>query len=247
MRKVGDLSVFALAARIPGLHGVELQIASGNHSLWDRETLRRYKREANRYGIQLPSLSSPFGRGNSILTTAPARQDLIQAIRAAEFLGSSVILVPFFRDNCPPLSNEAAWAPVVEMLRGVAPNAADAGVTLGLENSLSPSDNVTLCDRVSHPAVRIYYDIDNCEFYGHKDQSVPGVNIMGRERISQVHVKNEERLIEQPGRVPWRAAFAALRQIGYDGWFVFETRHSSDDQCVEATIRNIAFLRSCLS
>ena len=68
--------------------------------------------------------------------------------------------------------------------------------------------------------------------------------MLGRERIAaQVHVKNEERPIEEPGRVDWRAAFAALGRIGYDGWYVFESKHSSREQTIEATARNIRFIR----
>jgi sugar phosphate isomerase/epimerase len=246
MRKVGDTAVFELAARIPGLLGVELQVVSGNHDLWSKDTLRRYKREANRWGMRVPSLSGPFGRGVT-LKSPGAGEQIQHAIRAAEFLGSSVILIPSFRDNCPDMAQETSWGPVVRMLQTVAPIARDAGVTLGLENSLDPAGNVKLCDLVNHPSVRIYYDLDNCEFYGHEGQAVPGVKIMGKDRICQVHVKNEERLIEEPGRVDWKAALSALRDIRYEGWYVFESRHTSDQQCIESTTRNIAFFRSISS
>jgi sugar phosphate isomerase/epimerase len=247
MRRVGNIEVFALASRIPGLLGVELQTVAGNHSLWDRDIQRRYKREANHWGMQIPSLAAPFGRGTSIRDVTPAAEHLGRSIATAEFLGASVILVPFFRENCPSMQDESEYGPVVEMLRKVAPRAADSGVTLSLENSLNPADNVKLCDLVAHPAVRIYYDLDNCEFYKHTNQSTPGVAVMGKDRIRQVHVKNEERLIEEPGRVNWRAALTELKKIGYDGWYCFESRHTSDEQCVSATTKNIAFLRSILA
>jgi sugar phosphate isomerase/epimerase len=172
--------------------------------------------------------------------------ELLKSIRAAEILGSSVILVAFFRDNCPSMEDEAQYGPVVELLRQAAPAARDAGVILGLENSLSPADNAKLVDIISDPAVQVYYDLDNIEFYEHTGQAVPGIELLGPERICQVHVKNEERLIEDKGRVDWRAAFAAFKRIGYDGWYVFESRHSSQEQMIEATTRNIAFLREQL-
>ncbi|MEZ5393660.1 MAG: hypothetical protein R2724_12510 [Bryobacterales bacterium] len=94
--------------------------------------------------------------------------------------------------------------------------------------------------------MKVYYDLDNCEYYKHTGQAVPGIELLGRDRICQVHVKNEARLIEEPGRVDWRAAFAALERIGYDGWYVFESSHSSREQMIEATERNIAFIREQL-
>ena len=109
------------------------------------------------------------------------------------------------------------------MLREVAPRAAEAGVILGLENSLSPADNVKLVDLVGHPAVRVYYDVHNMATYRHGDQAVPGIKLLGKERICAVHVKNGMLRIEEPGPIDWPAAFRAFNEIGYDGWYVFET------------------------
>jgi sugar phosphate isomerase/epimerase len=72
---------------------------------------------------------------------------------------------------------------------------------------------------------------------------VPGIAIL-KDRIRQVHLKNEDRLLEQPGRVNWASAVKGLAAIGYQGWFVFETTHSSPQQCIDATQKNMAFITS---
>jgi sugar phosphate isomerase/epimerase len=246
LKMVGDFDVVRVAAEVPGLHGIELQVAQGEPNLWDLDAVRRYKREGYRWGIAFPSLSGIWSRGVSIRNSPVAGVELLKSIRAAEMLGSSVILVAFFRDNCPSMEDEAQYGPVVELLRQAAPTARDAGVILGLENSLSPADNAKLVDLVADPAVKVYYDLDNVEYYEHTGEAVPGIELLGGERICQVHVKNEERLIEDPGRVNWREAFAALARIGYEGWYVFESRHSSREQMIDATSRNIAFVREQL-
>lgn len=242
MKLVGDLRLFETASRIPGLNGVELQVVSGAHDLWSKETLRRYKREANRWGVPIPSLSGPFGRGVQLMS-AGAADSIRKAIAAAEFLGASVILIPSFRENCPDPDKPEQMEPVVSMLRTLGPVAADAGVVLGLENSLNPARNASLIDHIGHANVRMYFDLDNGEFYGHHDQVIPGISLLGRDRICQVHVKNEDKLIEEAGRIDWRAAFRQLQAIGYDGWYVLESRHSTPEQIVEATTRNIRFIR----
>jgi len=247
MKMVGNIGVFELASRISGLHGVELQITAGRPLLWDAEILRRYKAEANRWGIRIHSLAAPFPKGVTIRTVDTAPEALRKAIATARFLGASVILLPFFRDNCPNMEDESQYGPVVKMLKQAAPEARDSGVVLGLENSLSPAGNARLCDLVNDPSVRIYYDLYNCEYYGHTGQSVPGVAVIGRERICAVHVKNETKLIEEPGKLDWRAALGELKKIGYEGWYTFETAHTSEAQCITATERNIAFLRGILS
>jgi sugar phosphate isomerase/epimerase len=242
MNMVGNFDVFRLASRISGLRGVELQIAQGNPNLWDLDTVRRYKREAHRWGMEIPSLAGVWSRGVSIRNSPVAGIELLKAIRAAELIGASVILVAFFRDNCPDMNSEGSYGPVVELLKAAAGPAGDAGAVLGLENSLSPADNKKLVNLVGEGSVKVYYDLDNIEFYGHAGQAVPGIALLGKDRICQVHVKNEERLIEEPGRVDWRAAFEAFNGIGYDGWYVFESQHSGTEQLVESTVRNISFL-----
>jgi sugar phosphate isomerase/epimerase len=71
---------------------------------------------------------------------------------------------------------------------------------------------------------------------------VPGVKLLGRERIAMVHVKNEDKLIEEPGPVDWPAAFAAFAEVGYDGWFVYETQHPDIADCIADTARNNAYV-----
>ncbi|MBM3813178.1 MAG: sugar phosphate isomerase/epimerase [Acidimicrobiia bacterium] len=245
MRLVGDPRVFEIASQIPGLNGVELQIVSGKHNLWSRQTLTRYKNEAHRWGLRIPSLAGPFPAGASI-RSLDAADHLKKAIECAAFLGASVLLVPFFRDNCPDMSKPEEYSPVVGMLRAIAPRAADQGLTLGLENSLSPAGNAQLCDFVAHPGVRVYFDLDNGEFYGHHGQIVPGIRLLGKDRICQVHVKNEDRLIQEDGRIPWRKALAELAAIGYDSWYVLESRHTSTRQCIDSTTKNMEFIRQVL-
>jgi sugar phosphate isomerase/epimerase len=239
-------AVFDLARRIPGLHGVELQVHYQNQTLWDRETLLAYRGAASAAGLLIPSLSGVWEKGVSLRQVGPAEQSLLRTIRAAEALSARVILVAAFRDKCPRMDDESSFGPVVAMLRKVAPAAHSAGVTLGLETSLSPAEDAKLAALTGHPAVRTYFDLDNTEFYGHAGQSLTGIRTLGKDGICQVHCKNEDRLLSEPGRVDWKAAIGALRAIGYAGWYTFETRHSSAGQCVEATTKNIAFLTRLL-
>jgi len=243
MQMVGNLEVFKLASRIPGLMGVELQVASGRPNLRDMDFARQNKKEATRWGVMIPSLAGVWDRGVSILSSPEAKPNLLQSIRVAELLGAGVILVAFFKENAPDMSLESSYGPVVELLQAVAPQGADAGVVLGLENSLSPAGNRKLIDLVGHPNVRVYYDLHNMAHYGHQQEAIPGIRLLGRERICQVHVKNGTQLIEEPGPIDWKAAFEELNGIEYDGWYVFESQHSDRAQMIDATTKNIEFLR----
>jgi sugar phosphate isomerase/epimerase len=241
MRMAGTPDVFQVAARIPGLRGVELQATAGQPNLRDAQTVRLYKREADRWGLKIPSLAGILDRGVKIYSPNAA-DSVIASIRAAETLGAGVLLAAFFRNDAPDMADESSYGPLVAMLQKVAPTAANAGVRIGLENSLSPADNGRLVDLVGHGAVAVYYDPHNMDFYGHGAQAVSGIPLLGKDRICMVHVKNDNKLIEEPGPIDWPAAFAALRQIGYDGWYVYETGHERVEACIADTTRNNEFL-----
>ena len=242
MKMVGTPDVFQVAATIPGIRGVELQTTSGKVNLRDWDNVRLYKKEAERWGIQVPSLAGIWDRGVKIHSPGAA-DSVIASLRAAEMLGAGVILAAFFRKDAPDMTDESSYGPIVAMLQKTAKHAADAGVVIGLENSLSPADNKKLVDLVDHPAVGVYYDLHNMDFYGHGDQAIPGIQLLGKKRICMVHVKNGKMLLEEPGPIDWPAAFRAFREIDYDGWYVYESSHDSTEDCVEDTKKNNQFLR----
>ena len=217
-------AVFDLAKQIEGLSGVELQVFFKGANLWDQETLRSYQQAAKRTGLTIPSLAGVWPPGASLLQPT-AEEHLRKAIQAAESAHATTILAACFEQNCPKMDQETSYGPVVAMLQKVSGAARDAGVTIGMETSNSPAEDRKLIELVDRPSVQVYYDLDNVERYAHTGQAVPGIGLL-KSRIRQVHLKNEDRLLEQPGRVNWAAAVKGLAAIGYAGWFVFETSHS---------------------
>jgi sugar phosphate isomerase/epimerase len=237
--------VFELARRISGISGVELQLFWKGQDLTDRDTVLAYKREANRWAIEIPSIAGVWKRGQTIFDIRAAEQTLSNAIHAAELLGASVILVALFKPNCPDLNEEASWGPVAGLFKKLSPKAADVGVTFGLETSLTPAEDKKLIDSIGERSVGVYYDATNVETY-HPGEAVSGIELLGP-RIVQCHLKNGTRLLnEKPSKVDWIAALQAYQHIHYNGWYVFETAHSSPEQCVEATEKNIEFVRQNL-
>jgi L-ribulose-5-phosphate 3-epimerase len=237
---VGNFDTFKVARDIPDIIGVELQVTGGRPNMRDLSVACRYKAEAYRWGLSIPSTA---GVWDHAVWGPLSKQDLLDSIRVTEILGARVILVAFFGKNAPNMVDKQSYEPVVSLLRDVAPRAQEAGILLGLENSLSPKDNKDLVDRIGHPAVKVYYDLDNMYQYGHGAEAVPGIELLGLERIAAVHVKNKGRILQETGRIDWAAAFQALTEIRYDGWLVFETQHKSHQQCKEMTRQNIAFIK----
>jgi sugar phosphate isomerase/epimerase len=232
-------AVFDLAKQIHGLSGVELQVYFKGTTLCDQPTLASYKSAAERTGLATPSVAGVWPPGATLLDGA-AEENLRNSIKVAKQLGAVTILAACFEQNCPNMDRESSYGPVVALLQKVSGAARDAGVTIAMETSNTPAEDRKLIDLVDRPSIRVYYDLDNVEKY-HTGASVPGIPIL-KERIRQVHLKNEDRLLEQSGRVDWASAVKGLAAIGYGGWLFFETAHTSPQQCVEATQKNIAFV-----
>ena len=147
---VGNFDTFRVARQIPGIMGVELQIATGSPNLRDLDNVRRYKREAHQWGLDIPSTAGVFDKGTLSGHWGPAAGlEIEQAIRATELLGATSMLVAFFRQNAPDMNDEASYGPIVDMFRTLAPRAADAGVIMALENSLTPADNKKLVGMIA--------------------------------------------------------------------------------------------------
>jgi sugar phosphate isomerase/epimerase len=231
--------VFDLGKQI-GLNGVELQVFFKGTTLWDKDTLAGYKSASERTGLPVPSIAGIWPPGTG-LPQPTAEEHIRKSIQAAEALKAKTILNACFDANCPKMDDEQSYGPVVTLLQKVSGQARDAGVVLGMETSNSPEEDKKLIDLVNRPSVRVYYDLFNVEHYKHTNEAVPGVALL-KNRIRQVHLKNEDKLLEQPGPVDWAAAVKGLAAIGYNGWFMFETAHHSQQEVVEATKKNIRFV-----
>lgn len=237
---IADFDTFKAGRGIPGIVGVELQVASGKPNMRDLDVARRYKAESQKWGLMVPSTAGvwtgqPWG--------PDAEQQLISSIEATELVGARSMLVAFFDKSSPDMSDEQAYGPIVELLKKVAPRAGEAGIVIGLENSLSPADNKKLIDLIGEPNVLVYYDLDNMYEYGYGSQAVPGIKLLGKERLAAIHVKNKGQLISHRWRVDWAGAFQALSDIQYEGWLMFETTHENYARCIKETQENMAFIR----
>src|SRR5207247_2096253 len=171
--------------------------------------------------------------GGTLLQPGPAEESIRKTIRSGEILGASVVLVPGFFDTCPKMDDESSYGPVVELLKRLAPVAEDAGMTLGLELSLSLAEYQKLIGLVAHSAVRPYWDATGTDHMGHPGDGLKGLEVLGSS-ICQMHLKNgkagilmeERHLLEKHPRSPvpervmsidWPKAFSIIKSSGLEG------------------------------
>ena len=77
-----------------------------------------------------------------------------------------------------------------------------------------------LVEQVGHPRVRILFDTFHANI---EEKSIPeGYRLLGK-RLKHVHTCENDRGIPGTGHVDWPGVFAALRDVGYDGWLTIES------------------------
>lgn len=235
--------VFVVAAQL-GFDGVELDWREPSEADADGplgpEHRARLRQAARAAGVEICSVAAHFLNRGGLATEDPAQRDIgMRAVRAGvalcRDLGAKVLLVPFF--GPAELDGPDAIARLTASLKRLAPEAESAGVTLGVESTLSAHDVVKMLASVGSPRVAAYWDMGNCMCCGYDPREE--IELL-RGRLAQVHAKEfDGRGCKWPrpprsypglnpkplgeGQVPVREVVTALRRGGYEHYIVLET------------------------
>ena len=248
-----------------GLDGIQVSIGTDpdNVPLRTPEIRKKYIELGKQHNIRFHSVAA-----GSILNKLPLASEpqsavyVIDAIEAAQSIGADNILIAFFGNgdlrrkdlygamrehktdgySTYELDTKSVQR-VVEVLKQIAPRAKDAGVYLGLENTLTAEQNMDIIDRIDSDIVKVYYDVGNSWRNGY---NVPEeIKLLTNSMICEVHIKDSKAKAfksEELG-VDMQACAKALKQIGYDKWLVLETS-GRKDQFEEDTRENIEFVKN---
>jgi sugar phosphate isomerase/epimerase len=219
LRQEGKPESVALARKL-GFDGVQVSIGVGTDKLplSDPALQQRFLDESKRANLPLASLCLEILHRNYLKNDPLGQRWVAESIPIARALGVKVILLPFFGKGA--LRTQAEMDYVGDALREVAPSAEKAGVILGLEDTISARDNVRIMERAKSPAVLTYYDVGNSTEHGFK--IIEEIRWLGRERICEVHLKDNPHYLGQ-GKIDFPAVVAALNDIGFAEWAQLET------------------------
>jgi sugar phosphate isomerase/epimerase len=240
---VGSCGVGLKDAKAAGLDGVEVGVG-GPADVLDiakPETRERLKAEMKETGLVISSFMMGLFNQCPLASDPRGPAWLEQSIEAAADLKAGVILVAFFGKGSLKDGSGVKQADVdvvVERLKVAAPKAEKAGTILGVENTLPAADNVKILERVGSPAVKIYYDVFNLAGQGYDTSAEIR---MLKDRIAIFHFKNGPDYLET-GKVDFKAAAQAIKDIAYKGWIVLETSNPSKDRVADAK-RNADYIR----
>jgi L-ribulose-5-phosphate 3-epimerase len=215
-------------AKAIGLEGVQIspRAPADTLSYADPAEQEAYRKKAKETGVAVASLGLTVTNPCPLATDPRAPAWLEQTIDATHALGCKAILIAFFAKgdltSGKDLKTKEIDA-VVDRLKAAAPRAKEKGVVLGIESYIAAEDLLKILDRVGSEAVGIYYDIANTTSRGY---DVPAEIRRLKGRICEFHFKDDKGVLGTG--VALDPIGAAIREIGYKNWIIFERHHGKD-------------------
>jgi D-psicose/D-tagatose/L-ribulose 3-epimerase len=224
----GLLPVLESLKRI-GYDGVEVPIFELDIRAWET-----WARRLDELGLEPTANTVVAPEHNPVSADVAVREaaferacavvDCCAAVGASVLCGPHQVALGVFT-GAGPMPEE--WKRSVEHIRRVSDYAQNVGVELAVEvanrfeiyhlNTLDEA--IRFVDEVDHPNCGIHFDT----FHGHIEERDPAAAIRrASERIVHVHVSENDRGIPGRGSVVWDEIFAALHDVGYDGWLTVE-------------------------
>ena len=235
-----------------GYDGVELWLGDTPWFTMDTTDAQAMSllRQVHDAGLVVSNVSTGLHWKYPLSAREPAVRDegirIVQRqLETAHLFGADAILVVagLVTEEVP---YDEVYRRVVEVLQGLAPDAARLGVRIGCENCcaeqkflLSPREFRQFLRDVDRPSVGLHLDVGNIHDDGFAEQ---WIEILGPQ-ITRIHIKD---VMKKRGRCcdsvytnvflgdnNWSAIRAALDKVGYDGWLVAEMErryHYAPDQ-----------------
>src|SRR5580692_2216412 len=240
----GKIEAVALAANL-GFDGVQVSLgrkpASDKLPLDDAAIESQYLAAAKQHGIALSGTCLDILHVDHLKDNSRAQKWVADSIPITASLQAAVVLLPFF--GKASLTNHTEMDYVAGVLKEIAPAAEKAGVTLGLEDTISAEDNVRIMERAGSSAIKVYYDVGNSTNNGF--DVVKEIRWLGAKRICQMHLKDNPHYLGE-GSIDFPAVMKAITDIGFEGFANLETDCPSKSVENDMT-RNLKFIRALLA
>jgi len=244
LHQTGNVEAVALAAKL-GFDGVEVSLGrkpnEGKLPLDDSGIQSQYVAAAKKHGIGLAGSCLDILHVDHLKDNKQAQKWVADGIQITRKLHARVMLLPFFGKAA--LANREEMDHVADILKELLPEAEKAGVTLGLEDTISAEDNARIMERAGSKALKVYYDVGNSTNGGF--DVVKEIRWLGAARICQMHLKDNPHYLGE-GKIDFPAVMKAITDIHFQGFANLETDCPS--KSVENDMaRNLKYVRGLLA
>tara|TARA_R110002096_G_scaffold1531_23_gene8052 strand:+ start:3643 stop:4488 length:846 start_codon:yes stop_codon:yes gene_type:complete len=224
-----------------GFDGVEVPLFDG-----DVAHYRNVGAMLDQVGLQRTCSAGLAPEHNPIDASAAVRRAAVDrlkwAIDCGHALGAEVLCGPLhsaFKVFSGRGPTEDEYKRSADVLREAAEYAETSGLVLAPEalnrfecyllNTAAQMRD--LCQRVDHRLLRAHYDTHHMHLEEH--DAGAALRTCAAE-LGHVHFSENNRGVPGRGQVDWSGTFAALREVGYDGWCVIEAFSRLDPEFAAA-------------
>jgi len=212
-----------------GYDGVEVPIFEQ-----DAAAFERLGGKLDELGLERTAVTVSTDDANPISPEAEIRAEAVTRLKGAvdmcDLVGAPMLCGPFhsalgsFSGSLPTAEE---WANGKSTLCEVADYAGEKGVTLVLEYlnrfELYFLNCAADCSRfvreIDHPNLRMMYDTFHANI---EEKDITEAVKSCIDVCAHVHISENDRSTPGSGGVDWDTSFAALKEVGYDGWMVVE-------------------------
>jgi L-ribulose-5-phosphate 3-epimerase len=243
------IGAFSLTKEL-GADGVEVDMGG----LGDRETLdnklaidsnrTQFLAKSKELNIQISSLAMTGFYSQSFAQRPTAVKAVQDCINTAKLMNVKVIFLPFGVQG-DLVKNPELRPAIIERLKAAGKIAEQAGVTIGIETSLSAKDELQLLKDVGSPAVKSYFNFANA--VKNNRDIVQELKTLGKNNIIQIHCTDDDGVwLQNDTKIDLKSIKQTLDKMGWSGWLVIErSRDASDPKNVKKNFTaNIAYVKS---
>jgi len=226
------IGAFDLAKRI-GSDGLELDMGSlgkrdsFDNKLRDPHFQKMFLDKSAETGIRVSSVAMSGFYAQSFVNHHNYLYLIEDCIATMKLFGAKVAFLPL-GVQADLQKNPELRPELVRRLKTAGKMAVKAGVVIGIETSLSASEEVKLLKEINSKGIKIYFNFQNPLEAGRDLGSE--LRILGKDRICMIHATDTDGVtLPNNTRLDLPAVKKVLNEMGWCGWLVVERSRNKDD------------------
>ncbi|MRX46206.1 sugar phosphate isomerase/epimerase family protein [Pedobacter puniceum] len=219
------ISAFQLAKDI-GADGLELDMGGlGNRETFDNKladeaTRAAFLAKAQELQLEICSLAMTGFYAQSFATRPTYQKMLQDCIDTMQAMQVKVAFLPLGVQG-DLVKNPELRPAIVERLKVAGAMAKKAGIIIGIETSLSATEEKKLLKEIGSKHIQIYFNFSNPLKAGR--DLIAELKILGKKRICQIHCTDEDGVwLQDNPRLNMYKVKETLDAMGWQGWLVIE-------------------------
>lgn len=219
------LSAITLTKEL-GADGVEVDMGGlGNRPTFENQLLvdsvrAQFLAKAKELNVEIFSLAMTGYYAQSFCGRDVYKQSIEDCIRTMKLMNVKTAFLPL-GVQCDLVKNPERRDSVVARLKVAGKMAQKAGVVIGIETSLSASEEVKLLKEIGSKAIKIYFNFSNPLKEGR--DLIAELKVLGRKNICMIHATNKDSVwLQNDPQIDMELVKKTLDDLKWKGWLVIE-------------------------